>query len=239
VDGDNESGLKAISQHYVQNSFYEGICLGGHPQNIQGISPGEPLHVIDLGLFKGCTLGFMVNLGHKPQTKSYPKILVEVNNWALAHQSDHKLPRTYFPKGIMGGTKLAEHEITGVLLVMLIMCNMELSIAHLLSSHTFQEHHVRGWIHLLELLLTYRWWLKFEEVPLEESRNLLCVTKDVLCKYKQVIRTKHGMKDNKIKFYISIHTPAKQEEFGMMANVNSGPMESNHKTNGKWPGNRT
>jgi hypothetical protein len=158
--------------------------------------------MIDLGLFKGCTLGFMVNLGHKPQTKSYPKILVGVDNWAqwiglaLAHQIDHKLPCTYFPNGIMVGTKLAGHEMSGVLLVMLIMCKMELSKAHLLSSRTFQEHHVRGWIHLLELLLTYCWWLKLEDVPLEESRNLLRATKHALHKYKQVVRTKHGMKDN-------------------------------------------
>jgi hypothetical protein len=184
----------------------------------------------------------MVNFGHKPQTKSYPKILVGVENWAhriglaLTHQSDRKLPLPYFPNGITGGTKLAGHRMSGVLLVMLIMCNMELSKAHLLSSCTFQEHHVQGWIHLLELLLTYCWCLKLEEVPLEESRNSLCAAKHVLYKYKQVIRTKNGMKDNKIEFHISIHTPANQEEFGVMV---SGPMESNHKTNSKRPSNRT
>jgi hypothetical protein len=119
VDSDDYDGLKAISQHYVCNVFYQGICLGGHPQNIHGISPGELLHVIDLGLFKGCTLEFIVNLGHKPQTKSYPKILVGVDNWArqiglaLAHQSDRKLPCTYFSNGITGGTQLAGHKILG------------------------------------------------------------------------------------------------------------------------------
>jgi hypothetical protein len=68
---------------------------------------------------------------------------------------------------------------------------------------------------------------------LKESRKLLRATKHVLRKYKQVVQTKHGMKDNKIKYHISLHTPANQEEFGVTANVDSGPMESNHKTNGK------
>ena len=186
--------MKAISQHYVRNAFYEGICLGGHPQNVHGITPGEPLHVVDLGNFKGANLGFMVNLGFNPETKSYPKILVEVDNWthqiglALTHQSDRKLPRTYFPNGITGGTQLAGHKMSGVLLVMLIMCNMEWSKAHLLTARTFQDHHLRGWIHLLELLLTYRWWLKLEQVPLEESRNSLRATKHLLRKYKQVVK---------------------------------------------------
>lgn len=36
-----------------------------------------------------------------------------------------------------------------------------------------------------------------------------------------------------------MHTPSNQEEFGVTANVDSGPMESNHKTNAKRPCNRT
>jgi hypothetical protein len=245
VDADDHDGLKSISQHYVRNAFYDGICLGGHPHGIHGITPGEPLHVVDLGNFKGATQGFMENLGYNPTTKSYPKILVGVDNWArriglaLTHQSDRKLPRTYFPNGISGGTKLAGHEMSGVLLVMLIMCNMELSKAHLLTARKFREDHLRGWIHLLELLLTYRWWLKLEKVSLEECRNSLRATKHMLQKYKQVVKRKHGMKENKIKYHISLHTPANQEEFGVTANVDSGPMESNHKTNAKRPCNRT
>ncbi len=245
VDEEDFGGLKAISQHYVRNAFYEGICLGGHPNGIHGITPGEPLHVIDLGNFKGATQGFMENLGLNPSTKSYPKILVGVDNWArriglaLTHQSDRKLPCTYFPNGITGGTKLAGHEMSGVLLVLLIQCNMELSKAHLLTLPKFKEDHLRGWIHLLELLLTYRWWLKLEKISLEECRNSLRATKHVLRKYKKVVKRKHGMGENKIKYHISVHTPPNQVEFGVTSNVDSGPMESNHKPNAKRPCFRT
>jgi hypothetical protein len=245
VDAQDYAGLKKISQHYVRNAFYDGICLGGHPNGVHSITPGEPLHVLDLGEFKGANFGFIVNLGHNPQSKSYPKILMGVDNWArriglaLSHQSDRKLPRTYFPNGITGGTKLAGHEMSGVLLVMLIMCNMELSKAHLLTAKTFTQDHLRGWIHLLELLLTYRWWLKHDRISLEECRQSLRATKHLLRKYKQVVKRKHGMKLNHIKYHINLHTPANQEEFGVTANVDSGPMESNHKTNAKRPCNRT
>ena len=42
VDANDHVELQGISQHYVRNNFYEGICLGGHPNGIHGITPGEP-----------------------------------------------------------------------------------------------------------------------------------------------------------------------------------------------------
>jgi hypothetical protein len=82
VDANNYAGLQQISQHYVQNAFYDGICLGGHPNGIHGITPREPLQVIDLGNFKGANEGWIESLGHNPQSQSYPKILMGVDNWA-------------------------------------------------------------------------------------------------------------------------------------------------------------
>ena len=89
------------------------------------MTPAEPLHLLELGLFKYTIEGFCVALGYSPKSKSYPKIIKDLDNWArqigryLGHQSDRGLPRTYFPNGISGGTKLAGHEMNGVLLVLL------------------------------------------------------------------------------------------------------------------------
>jgi hypothetical protein len=64
----------------MRNAFYDCICLGGHPNGVHGITlAGEPLHVIDLGNFKGANKGWIENLGHNPQTQSYPKILMGVD----------------------------------------------------------------------------------------------------------------------------------------------------------------
>jgi hypothetical protein len=76
IDPNDKEGLKVLSQHPIQNAFYEGICLGGNTRGIHGLSPGcEPLHVLELGLFKMMIKGFYVNLGYKPGSKSYTKIL--------------------------------------------------------------------------------------------------------------------------------------------------------------------
>jgi ribosomal protein L40E len=53
IDANDKEGLKALSQHPIQNAFYEGICLGGNPRGIHGISPGEPLHVLITVIFLG------------------------------------------------------------------------------------------------------------------------------------------------------------------------------------------
>ena len=72
------------------------------------MSPAEPLHLLELGLFKYTIEGFCVALGYIPTSKSPPKILKEIDIWAravgcyLGHQSDRGLPHTCFPNGVTG-----------------------------------------------------------------------------------------------------------------------------------------
>jgi hypothetical protein len=58
IDANDTEGRKALSQHPIRNAFYEGICLGRNGRGIRGMSPGEPLHVLELGLFKMMIEGF-------------------------------------------------------------------------------------------------------------------------------------------------------------------------------------
>jgi hypothetical protein len=73
IDANDKEGLKSLSQHPIRNAFYEGICLAGNRRGTHGMSPGEQLHVLELGLFQMTIEGFYVNLGYKPGSKSYPK----------------------------------------------------------------------------------------------------------------------------------------------------------------------
>ena len=57
------TGLKNISQHPIRNAFYNGVCLGGNHRGIHGMTPAEPLHLLELGLFKYAIEGFCVALG--------------------------------------------------------------------------------------------------------------------------------------------------------------------------------
>jgi hypothetical protein len=120
------------------------------------MTPGEPLHVVDLGLFKYRLEAFFICLGMNPKSKAPCKILMELDSMAkrighfLSHQSDRQLPRTYFPFGVAAGTKLSGHVYQGVLFVVLIMCYMEESRLIFLFKMTATVLH--QWIQLLELL---------------------------------------------------------------------------------------
>jgi hypothetical protein len=142
-------GLKAMSQHPLKNAFYNSkLDIGRNPRGIHGMTPGEPLHVVDLGLFKYGLEGFFICLGMNPKSKAPCKILMELDSIArcigrfLDHQSDCELPRTYFPFGVTAGTKLSGHEYQGVLLVMvLIMCYMKESRSMSLSKMSVSVLH--------------------------------------------------------------------------------------------------
>jgi hypothetical protein len=82
IDANDKVGLKALLQHPIRNAFYEGICLGGNKGGIHGMLLGEPLHVLELDLFKMMIKGFYVNLGYKPGSTLYPKILQLLDVWA-------------------------------------------------------------------------------------------------------------------------------------------------------------
>jgi hypothetical protein len=66
------------------------------------MTPGEPLHVLEPGLFKLVIKEFYIHLGYKRGSKSYPKILELLDVWAqkigkaLGHQRDCNLSETYF-----------------------------------------------------------------------------------------------------------------------------------------------
>ena len=129
----------------------------------------------------------------------------------------------------MGGTKLAGHEMNGVILVLLILCKMHDTRTLLLTSKYFAEHHLRGWINLFESVLVWRWWLKLPSVPMIEIQASEYSTHKLLKLYRSVVKRKHGSKLLIIKFHLCLHFLENQLDYGVTANVDTGPMESNHK----------
>ncbi len=76
-------GLKAISQHDLKNAFYNPkLDIGGNPRGIHGMTPCEPLHLVDLGLFKYALEGFYICLGMNLKSKGPSKILMELDSMA-------------------------------------------------------------------------------------------------------------------------------------------------------------
>jgi hypothetical protein len=240
-------GLKAMSQHPLKNAFYNPkLDIGQKPRGIHGMTPGKPLHVLDLGLFKYGLEGFFICLGMNPKSKAPCKILMELDSMArrigrfLSHQSDRKLPRTYFPFGVTAGTKLSGHEYQGVLLVMLITCYMEESRLMFPSKMSVSVLH--QWIRLLELLLGWRYWLKKSSIPRVKVEQSQLATHNLILMFKSTVKRKHGNGSKLPKLHLPClpcHFSENMLDFGIIANVDSGPPESNHKPNAKAPSQHT
>ena len=241
-----KTALQAISYHNLRNAFWN-IQNGNNLRNIHGMTPGEPLHAIELGLMKYAIRGFSIALGLNPDSDGSAPILFRViERYArkigrrLSHQSDRSLPRTYFPTGVTSGTKLAAHEMPGVCLVMLIMCKMESTrvlITKKLGGCT--DRRLLRWVKLFELILSWRWWLKKENIPKEEVDLSITAIKKLHLFFKSVVNRQDGQGMKIIKFHLSMHIPENIMDFGVTANIDTGPAESNHKKNAKQPSRLT
>jgi hypothetical protein len=128
VDAGDVAGLNAITYHFVQTCWKQlGIDFGGALHGVHAATPSEPLHQIDIGIFKYEIKELFLAIGSKDC-----KLWSVIDEWVrrigryLLHQSDRELPRTYFPNGVSAGTKLAGHKHIGVLVLVLhIMLKMK------------------------------------------------------------------------------------------------------------------
>ena len=80
--------------------------------------------------------------------------------------------------------------MNGVLLVLLILCNLESSKAIICTKMMVVQ--LRGWVELLESLLTWRWWLKRPTLPMAEVIASQPGTKALLKLFKKVVNCQHG-----------------------------------------------
>ena len=115
IDNNNETALKNMSQHNIDNALYK-LRFGMHNnQGVHGACPMEMLHALLLGAFKYVRDCFFEQIG--PTSKLADKInsLAQQYGHYLSRQSDRDLPKTRFRHGIRKG-KLMAKECPGILL---------------------------------------------------------------------------------------------------------------------------
>jgi hypothetical protein len=76
-------------------------------------------------------------------------------------------------------------------------------------------------------------------VPIAEIRSSKYANRSLLKLFRSVVKRKHGSKLLIIKFHLCLHFLENQLDYGVTANVDTGPMESNYKQNAKQPSGQT
>jgi hypothetical protein len=109
------------------------------------------------------------------------------------------------------------------------MCYMEESRLMFLSKMSVTVWH--QWIRFLELLLGWRYWLKKASIPRLEVEQSQLATHNLMMMFKSTAKRNHGNGSKFPKLHLPCHFPENMVDFGVIANVDSGPPESNHKPN--------
>ncbi len=175
------------------------------------------------------------------------KICLDIGR-KLSHQSDRSLGQTSFPSGYLppvGKAKAVDsktfkkcaHEMTGVLLVVLV---------YMLSSDNHDKLESRigvddmmGYIHVLDRLLTFEAWMKqteFTHNELDEVEQFLLA---FMTKYKEVLMREEGFGMKIIKFHLMLHIVDDIRRFGSPGSYFSGVGESTLKVKAKQTGRWT
>jgi hypothetical protein len=166
VDNEDIDGLRAISQHPIQNAMYS-LRFGLHnDQSIHGATPMDMLHALLLGIFKYIRDCFFEQIGPTSKAAGEIDALAREYGVLLTRQSDRDKPKTKFGGGIRKG-KLTAKEFPGVLLCMAIILRSTKGREILKSgkSSNFAEPGViEDWTLLVETMLQWETWLKKEVI---------------------------------------------------------------------------
>ena len=171
----------------------------------------------------------------------------------LRWQSEKRLPRTSFPRGITSLTKMQGNERSGVILILLLILIMDYWAAarapatkkvfkskedgYLQEALGFER--LANIVKTLYLILTFEAHMKATEVKRSGLHKIQPFIPWFLEQVFRVFDRKEGVGNNTIKNHLPMHYVGDVQRFGSAQNFNSGTGESLHKSAIKEPGRRT
>lgn len=229
------AGLKAISQQYIYNVWYE-FDFGHHNGlGVHGACPMEHLHWIQLGMYKYARSSFFDQTGVDSQLSITINLIASQMGWLFQRQSDREYPRTKFTKGVQKGSLMA-HEMTGVMLVLTaVLCSTRGRTALLNETHGQQssffstEQDVTNWIMLLETQIQFEAWLKSPSMRVDTVIRMRTKVRELMYLTKNVGKRERGMGFKTNNFHATKHVPDDILLFGPAHVVNTRSNEMHHK----------
>ena len=221
--------LRAISQQFIQNAWYDVRFHEANECGIHGATPSEKLHAIQLGLFKYLREIFFKKIGGTSQ------LALDINGLAteygrqLNHQSERNLPNTNFAKGIQKG-KLMARDFRGVLLIMAAVLRSTKGRKMLIKRKDFGgENGLRDWSLLVELLLEWETFLGERRMERRHVVRLGKKIRFIMYIMRCVARRTEKMGLKLMKFHALVHLIQDITLYGVPSEVDTGSNESHHK----------
>ena len=229
IKGQKIEQLRAISQHYVSNAWYNIRFNQLNDRGIHGATPSEMLHALQLGIFKYTRDILFEQIGAKAAIADDINGLARVFGKLLARQSDRTLPNTNFSGGIKDG-KLMAKDFRGVLLVMAAVLRSTKGREMLNTKKKFRkEHQKRDWQLLVELLLEWEAFLCQTSMRIRDVKRLDKKHSYIMYIMKKVAKRSKGMGLNIIKFHTIRHLMDDIIIHGVPLEFDTAANESHHK----------
>eukprot|EP00536_Pseudo-nitzschia_multiseries_P006594 jgi/Psemu1/15691/gm1.15691_g len=240
-----EQYFKNVSHHRVHNgNAFHDLDFGENPHNIHLASPGERLHMHQLGCTKRATETFREDfLGNNTRLLGEMDRIVSYYGGAVQMQSKRDFPRTNFSESIHTAKKVGNQYIGMLYIQMLALLSAEgcqlllfpRTTTNLENRSQKCEEEIDERIYTLELLLGMEEFLKyagtFDEVLKEDNKGVLNLDKMVVHFINCINNYLHQSKGEGNNLYMRL--------FGPPMGWDSAASESNHKSEVKAPAKRT
>ena len=245
--------FRSLSHYPIKNAFH---CLdfGENPHNIHLATPGECLHMHQLGaekrmieafafLIKGNLVDNYGPVAKKKKEGSKVALdcisdLAKKYGGQMSRQSDRNFPRTKFGSSILSVTKKEGHEYAGMLLSLLVSLLSDRGREIILIERKMNAERIADQVHMIELLLGMEEWLKHGTPTHKQLTLLPTAIKDYISKVNFNCQ-RGGMGTRLIKNHLYFHLPKYIEMWGPPKGWNSAPSERHHKTEVKAPSKNT
>ena len=245
--------LRDVSHHPIENAFHD-LDFGANQHNIHLATPGECLHMHQLGVAKRAMEAFedfvmgrvrqepeqRKKKGHRQKALDIISQIAQQYGQQIARQSDREFPRTKFTTSILSTTKKEGKDFAGIILCALIAMMSDTGKDALKSMAHLSDERIRGQIRTFELILQMEEFLQYgalEKGP--QQTNFRKTIVHFINEINKNCKRKKGMDTVLIKNHLYFHLHDYIEMWGPPAGWDSAPSESHHKSEIKAPSKNT
>jgi len=237
--------FKNISHHPIDNVFneFEFGCI--NKNKIHLASPGECLHMHQLGCAKRAVESFDYFVmksndikGHKAMAKKEMETIAQSYGAMLSRQSDRDFPRVKFTSAFLSATKKEGKDYAGILLGLVVALVSGLGKETLCTKAHITTQSINSLIYTIELILFMEEFWKKGKIMKRQLGSLKKMIDHFVTQINDNCN-REGMGTKLIKNHLFFHLPMYIKLWGPPTGWDSASSESHHKTEIKGPSKNT
>ena len=236
----SDEALAENSYHPIRNVFHD-MDFGVNKHNIHLASPGEKLHMHQLGSAKRAIASFSERFqkSGKGAIKSAIEELARSYGSQLSRQSDRNFPRTKFTSAYLSTVKKEGNDYAGLCLCLLLSLLSRDGSDAMQQKEKDRSGTIKNFVLALEQVLGMEEFLKSGSIKSKHVKIIPRIVAHFLNEVNINFYKIDGMGDRSIKKHLYFHYQDYIKLWGSPAGWDSAPSEGHHKTEIKAPSKST